>query len=790
MKSLIVVLMLLLPIGLHSQVPGEQGGRMLLPNGWWISPAGQQTKLGDLPLNAALSADERYLAVTHSGQSKAEIWLLETATMKEVQRIPLTDAWWGIRFAGDLLFVSGGYQNCVYTFRLANGQLSAVDTIALEQPRLKYDGAIAGLDVRDRSLVAAFRNDSTLRWYDLAAKRQKVIPLGGMPYDCRFIEDDQVLVTLWGSKQALLVVKGEIVSRIPTGDHPNEIVVSPDGEVAYIACANDNTVSIIDIKKRKHIASVGTAVHPDAPEGSTTNSVAAVPGTTMILAANADNNSLTVIDVRKPSRPTPVGFIPVGWYPTKVLMRSDGTILVLNGKGGRSFANPKKEYIASLMEGSVSVIPFPPKETLAEYSKQVIENIPYKREQLTHSGERERNAVPMKIGDPSPIKHVFYIIKENRTYDQVFGDMPEGNGDTSLCLFGEAVSPNHHKLAREFVLFDNFYVNSEVSADGHNWTVAGYATDFIEKTWPTMYGGRGGEYVFEGTEVTGAPKSGYLWNHAAKHGVTFRSYGEFIDAAPKVGDPGTPREKGLIGNFAPYYRGWDMEHSDVERFKEWEADFKQIEESGNLPQISILHLPNDHTSGSKKGALTPKAYVAQNDYALGLIVERISKSRFWKESVVFVVEDDAQNGPDHVDAHRSIALVISPYVKRKAVDHTLYTTASMLRTMELILGLSPMSQYDAAATPMSRAFVSSPDLQPYSVEEPRHSLTERNKPGDYGQEMMEGFNLNVQDAAPDRAFSEIIWRAVKGTEMPAPRYTIFSAGQLLEEGEKEDENED
>ncbi len=352
--------------------------------------------------------------------------------------------------------------------------------------------------------------------------------------------------------------------------------------------------------------------------------------------------------------------------------------------------------------------------------------------------------------------------------------MPEGNGDTSLCLFNENVTPNQHKLVREFTLMDNFYVNSEVSADGHNWSMAAYATDYVEKTWPTQYGGRGGPYDFEGDQPTGRPKAGYLWTTCSRKGISFRVYGEFIDAATPEGDPAKPRDPAIGKNFSTTYRGWDLSYSDVDRYKAWEKEFSEFEKNGNLPSLCIMHLPNDHTAGTRRGALTPKAYVAQNDYALGLIVERISKSPYWKEMAIFVVEDDAQNGPDHVDAHRSVGIVISPYTRGHGTDHTLYTTASMLRTMELILGIPPMSQYDAAAPPMFSLFSPNPDVSAYRCEQPRMNLDEKNKTGSYGQSSMEKYNLRREDAIPDRAFSEIIWRSIKGTPMPAPRYSIFS----------------
>jgi DNA-binding beta-propeller fold protein YncE len=779
--TLVVLVQLALAVSLVAQVPGEKGDRVLLPNGWWLSPAGEQVRLGDFPMNAALSGDEAYLAVAHGGQSMAQVMLVDLKQRKVVQTIRLKDSWQGIAFSGPTLFVSGGYQNCVYTFRLENGALSPADTIALAEPNPKYRGVAAGLDVRGNTLAVVFRADSTLRYYDLATKRQTKVRLGGMPYSCVFDSKGQLIVSIWSSKKIMVFEGAKKLFECPTGDHPNEISLSADSRYAYVACSNENTVSIVDLRAKKAVAAVSTAIHPDAPEGSTTNSVCPTPDGKTLLAANADNNSLAVIDIRNPERPRPMGFIPVGWYPTKVLILKNRTILVVNGKGERSLANPERQYIASLLIGSLSIISFPGETELAKYTEMVYQNTPYKQAALLTTEYQGESVIPKKVGEPSPIKYVFYIIKENRTYDQVFGDLPEGNGDSSLCLFNEAVSPNHHKLVREYVLFDNFYVNAEVSADGHNWSMAAYATDYVEKTWPGQYGGRGGEYDFEGTEPTGRPKAGYLWTLSARNRVPFRIYGEFIDPPDKKGTPAKPRDPSIGVNFSPTYRGWDLEYSDLERYKAWEKEFSDFEKSGKLPRLSIMHLPNDHTAGTRKGVLTPKAYVAQNDYALGLIVERASKSKFWNEMAIFVLEDDAQNGPDHVDAHRSVGLVISPYTRARKVDHTLYTSASMLRTMELILGLPPMSQYDAAATPMFAAFSTKPDATPYIVESPRHDLNEKNKEGSYGQAIMEKLNLRREDAAPDRLFNEIIWRSIKGTPMPAPRYSIFSRASGGEE---------
>ncbi len=764
----------LVPLYLFAQAPARKDQTVLLPNGWSLSPAGEQLEIGDLPLNAALSADERFLAITHSGQSRAEVMLVNVKQRKVVQFERLKDAWLGIKFSGSSLYVSGGNQNCVYTFKLQNGKLTAKDSIKLEEPQPKYRGSVAGLDVHKGTLAVVMRNDSSLRYYDLKSKRQEKVQLDGMPYTCKYLADGTLLVSVWSSKKILAFNGAKLLFEVPTGDHPTEIEVDRKFRHAYVANANENSVTVIDLRAKEAIGTVNTAIYPDSPEGSTTNSVSLAQAEKILLAANADNNSLAVISLENPKRPTPLGFIPVGWYPTKVLTLENNTILVLNGKGGRSMANPGKQYIGSLFKGTLSFIKYPERNRFVEYTKSVFRNTPYKPEHLVGSSYEFATAIPRKIGDSSPIKHVFYVIKENRTYDQVFGDMPEGNGDSTLTIFGETITPNHHKLARQFVLLDNLYVNAEVSADGHNWSTAAYATDYVEKLWPTMYGSRGGAYDFEGSQPTGTPKAGYIWDACARANVSYRSYGEFTEVGSTPGAHSTTLVKGLEGHFSPTFRGWDMDYSDVDRVTDWEKEFSEFEKNGGLPQLNIIRLPNDHTEGTRKGKLTPRAYLAQNDYALGLLVERIAKSKFWMESAIFIIEDDAQDGPDHVDAHRTVGLVISPYTKHRFVDHTLYTTTSMLRTIELILGLPPMSQFDASAMPMFNSFALGADTAEYAAEPPQYDITRKNKEGDYGQVIMEQMDLTKEDAAPDRLFNEIIWRSIKGTPMPPPRYSIFS----------------
>ncbi len=781
----IIALMLIVSGVAFAQLPGEKDGRMLLPNGWWLSPAGTSIDIGDLPLNAAVSPGQKYLAVTQAGMSKPVLRLVDLKTRKVVQEIPLRDTWLGIKFYGNTLYVSGGNQNCVYTFRLMRGRLKQGRSIQFAPPRIDsyppkgtYAWA-AGLDVNRNYLAVVFRGDSTLRYYNLKSGKTTVVHLDGMPYYCKYLNDGTLLVSIWSSAKVEAFRGTRLFYQARTGAHPTEIAVR--GDYAFTANANDNSVSVINLRTHKTTVTVSTSIYPDSPEGSTTNSVCVSPNGKYVLAANADNNSLTVIDISDIRRPVPVGFIPVGWYPTKVLELNNGEVLVLNGKGDRSFPNPGYKmggdspyYIGVLLKATLSFFNFPDEKELEGYTKEVYKNTPYRPLASRDASFPSDNPIPDKIGGKSPIKYVFYFIKENRTYDQVLGDIKEGNGDSSLVLFGRKITPNIHKLVENFVLIDNLYCDAEVSADGHNWSTAAYATDYVEKSWPSNYARRGAPYEFEGGQPVASPEAGYIWNDCERNHVYFKDYGEFVQSNPDTSKPNTPREKALIGHIDPMYRGWDLNYSDVSRFNTWNKDFTHLLAVDSVPNFNILRLPNDHTYGTTKGKLTPDAMVAQNDYALGLFVQRISQSKIWPQTAIFVIEDDAQNGADHVDAHRTEGLVISPYCKRHYVDNTMYTTSSMLRTMELILGLPPMSQYDAAAEPMFNSFTMNSDTAAYTALQPLVNLNGRNKDGAYGQAIMDKMNFRMADSVPPTLFNEILWKAIKGTDMPAPRFSILS----------------
>ncbi len=774
-------------------LPGKlPDGRVRLPNGWYLSPAGSHVPVGELPLNMALTPDGRYLLVTNNGTREQSISIIDCASWKTVQTLPVAKSWLGIRLFdhGTRFILSGGNDNRVDLYSFEAGRASRVDSILLGRPWPKERISVAGLDVDDsaRVVYVVTKENNSLYVLDLATRTTTVrMQLPAVPYTCLLSHArDRLYVSLWGGS-AVAVIDAQlhtVIARIPVGDHPCDMAQSPDGNRLFVANANNNTVSVIDLRSLKVTETISSALTPGAPNGSTPNAVAVSPDGNRLYIANADNNYVAVMDISMPGSARSLGFVPTAWYPTCVRVSADAkTLYVACAKGLTSRANPggpnpskpspTEEWIGEMFSGVVSAIQIP--ADLRAYTAAVYANSPYNDARRDRPGSGAVNPIPTTVGGSSPIKHVFYIIKENRTYDQVFGDMRTGNGDSALCLFPERVTPNHHKLAREFVLLDNFYCDAEVSADGHNWSMGAYANDYVEKTWPTQYGGRGGDYVYEGESPMVYPATGYLWDACRRAGVSYRTYGEFANNPSKPGDSSAARTPALVGHVAPFYRGWDLSYSDVERVKAWMREFDAFDRNGDLPQLCTFTLPNDHTEGTRKGSLTPRAFVAQNDRALGMLVDRISHSRYWKESAIFVIEDDAQNGPDHVDAHRTVALVMSPYCRRKITDSELYSTSSMVRTIELILGLPPMSQFDAAATPMYASFTSSPDGTPYVAEDATIDLTEVNLAGAYGQDESERMDFTMQDATPEIELNEIIWKSVHGSAsaMPAPVRSAF-----------------
>jgi DNA-binding beta-propeller fold protein YncE len=771
----------------HS-MPGSTNdkiNRVLLPNGWSLTPTGKQLTLGDLPMNMVLTKDNKRAVITHNGQSTQSLILVDLENEKILHEMIIPKSWYGLAITSDgrTVYASGGNDNIIRAYSILNDRLQKKDSIAMGSlwPKSKISPTGMSLDEKSQQLFVVTKEDSALYVIDLAQRSSKKLhKLPCAAYTCLLSSDAKKLyISLWGNKSVGVwdVAGGKMEKNIATSVHPNEMIFSPDQKLMYVACADDNAVSIIDLQQEKVIETVLTALYPDAPTGSTTNALALTPDGRTLAVANADNNCLAMFDVSETGKSKSLGFVPTGWYPTSVRI-ANGKVYVCNGKGLTSKANPKgpnpysrkpdAEYIGGLFKGTLSIFNIPTKEELMNYSRLVYTNTPYSKDKELHAQGEAGNPIPRNVGDASPIKYVFYIIKENRTYDQVFGDIAEGNGDRSLCIFPDSVTPNQHALAKQFVLLDNFYVDAEVSADGHNWSMAAYANDYIEKTWPTSYGGRGGTYDYEGSKAIAHPRDGFLWDFCARKNVSFRTYGEFADRDESY-------LLSLKGKSSARYPSYDLSIKDVYRFGQWKIDFDSLISLGKVPHMNIVRFGNDHTAGVRIGVPSPAAMVADNDQAVGMFVEHLSRSPIWKESVVFVLEDDAQNGPDHIDAHRSPCLVISPWTKQKHVESSMYSTSGVLRTIELILGLPPMSQYDAAATPMFACFAKKPDLAPYKLRAAKIDLSARNVIDDKWSKLSYQFNLDKEDQAPDLLFNEIIWKSVKGrnTVMPAPRRAAF-----------------
>jgi DNA-binding beta-propeller fold protein YncE len=786
-------------------LPGlDRGGVVHLHNQWSLRPAGRQLVLGDFPVNMALHPTGKWAAVLHAGHGTHEVIVvdLDPAARRILSRVTLKETFVGLCFAPDgrYLYASGGEYDVVHAFRFADGYLSEPRRMRVAAPKEKFIPAGLAMDRAGKRLFVAGTWGFGVCVLTLDDPANRVtVPLGqdSYPYGC--LVDDargRLYVSLW-NRAAVAVVdlaSLKVVNTFATESHPTEMLLSPDGKALFVACANSTKVSVLSAEDGKGLETIACALYPGAPSGNTPSSLSLTPDGQLLFVANSNANNVAVFNVTAPGKARPLGFIPVGMYPTAVRYNpADKRLYIANGMGTTPRANPHgpnpevpgrgrtvEEYIADLYRGTLTTLDMPTEEQMVAYTKQAYLCSPLRADQGVTAKRPKDSPIPGKVGDASPIKHCVYIIRENRTYDQVLGDMKEGNGDPHLCLFPEKVTPNAHRLAREYVLLDNFYVEGEVSADGHQWSTGAYCTDFVRKLWPLTYRGSPtkklaiypSEGVFPEME---RPAGGYIWDRCAAAGVSYRSYGEWTRDGKTPQEPATARVKALEGHIDPWYRGFDLDYSDLKRADRFLAELKRYEREGGLPRFIIMHLPNDHTAGAQVGKRTPAALVAENDLALGRIVEAFSASKFWKETAIFVLEDDAQSGPDHVDAHRSVALVISPYVRRGRVDSTLYSTSSMLRTMELILGLRPMSQFDAAARPMYASFRAEADARPYRHVVPEVDLNAVNKRSTWAARVSERFDLSRPDAVDDLLFSEVIWRAVRGdnARMPPPVRAAF-----------------
>jgi len=748
------------------QMPGPQpDGTVLLPNGWSISPAGKQVTLSTLPMSLAVVPDGKHALVLNAGFLPPTISVVDIAAAKETSRVPMEDAWLGLTFnkTGDKVYVGGGASANVFEFNYKGGQLSAGRVFAVIPPGKRQDTDFVGdiaVSIDGRFLYAAnlFRDSVSV----LNAQTGFVVSefkTGRRPYRLLPNTDGAtLLVSHWGEASVGLynLAEGRLIERISTGSHPADMLLRPGKLEAvegrpeliarlFVACANTNGVWVYGVAQgnRFHpMERVNVASTVSSPLGSTPTALELSADQRLLYVAASGNNAIVTADVSL-DRAQLVGAIPTGWYPTAVASTGDGSLLYLSGKGNGSSPilkgpdptrrGEQSEYVASRQTGSLGIVPPLSEDTLQRLTERVIANSPYDDRLLQDAGVPQNSPVPNRAGDPTPIQHVIYVVKENRTFDQVLGDIGRGNGRADLAVFGEDVTPNHHKLAREFTLLDNFYTNGDVSADGQNWSVAAIANDYVEKLWPSYYGGRRPIYDFEGGEAAAIPPTNYLWSNALSRGLSVRNYGFWTAAPNRAGEPARVLDPALAAHTDRQYAAFDLDTPDKTRVYEFLREFREFEAQGKIPKLMMVRLPGDHTAGRAPGKPTARAMMAEHDQALGQLVEAVSRSSAWPRTAIFIVEDDAQDGSDHVDAHRAPAFVISPYARRGLVDSTHYTTMSVLRTIELILGLQPMTQFDAAATPLYASFSAQPDTRPFEAAPPKVPLDEMNPAGQGGR---------------------------------------------------------
>ena len=847
----------------------QADGTIVLPTDQVLDPAGTQIEFLGRPVAAAINPNGKTAAFM-TGYVDNMITIVDLATNAAIQEFdagskdaPAAASYGGIAYsaAGDALYASDSNGSIVIAAVAADGTLTLADRIKLAtspipaNPSGSDSARPGGLAVSadGKTLFVALNRNNTLGVFDLGAKKlTKEIPVGNAPYGVT-IAGDKAYVTnqagrpagagdttndSGGTKIVSDPVTGGPVSgtvsvidlaklvetgTIAVGLQPTNATL--DGRYLFVTNSNSDTISVIDTATDRVAKTISVQAFPGAPFGSSPNAVAMIQGGHLVVSLGR-NNALAVYTWQGPSEAVNFeGLIPTGWYPASIAVDTAHTnLIVANAKGvgslgpeksaGPEAVNPTGNNVHS-NKGSVSIIPFPTTDDLAAGTGKVFQNNQWTTRScsagmpstVAQPGDAATHAIPVRVGDPSLIKHVFYIIKENRTYDQVFGDDPRGNGDPSLVEFGKTVTPNHHKLATDFPLLDNLYDSGSLSADGHQWSTQAYADDYIEKA----FGDFARSYPFDGGDALTYAPTGFLWDNALRHGQDVRVYGEYANgfaAADPFGDKvgpwaawwrdyltmsgqasGAPALSGafqassdvpsldaLLNRDYPIY---SQNIPDVYRAEIFHKEFQQYVTNGNLPALTIMTLPADHTAGTAPDFPTPQAHVADNDLALGRIVEEISKSPYWKDSAIFVIEDDAQNGVDHVDGHRTVGMAISPYVKRGIVDNSYYTQIDMVRTIEQILGLPPMNQMDLAAAPMWNLFTDTPDLTPYTAVANQIPLDEMNPAVSAASgaqvawaqaSAAMGFDdiATPPDSQDENLLNRAIWYSARGFNVPYP----------------------
>lgn len=802
-------------------------GRIVVPTNQILQPAGKQVLFPGRPVDLALLDGGRTLVVKNM---KSLVFIdLATGTVKQSLLSPAGFSVTGLIVQGERIY-SSDVQNFIRVAKKqTDGSYAWEKPLELTKPAMGVAHPAGLALVDEKTLLATSTRGNNVQCLDLASgKVEQVIPVGVAPYAIVCVGAKRCYVSNWGGDRpgkddpvgttsgtpvridprtsvanhgSVSVLKHteegwKQTGSITVGMRPAGMTATPDGRLLYVANAGSDTVSVIDTASDKVVETLVCRPEHRLPFGSGCNALVLSPDGKRLFVANGTNNCVAVLSLAREHSPPLAGLIPTGWYPGAVRLSADGKrLFVANVKGHGSLSQPRpieKGHNSHDHMGSVSIIDLPDAAALALYTEMVNRNnrLAYSLAGLEKPrSETPPAPVPARHGEPSLIKHVLYVIKENRTYDQVFGDMKEGNGDPNLVLFGEQVTPNQHALARQFTLFDNFYCSGVLSADGHTWVNEAYVSDYLEKA----FGGFARSYPYEGSDALAFANTGFLWDNALVHKKTFYNFGEYVkttytpksatwsdvyndykNGTQKVKIEIKPNLQSLEPHSHPGYPGFPLTTPDVYRARLFLEQFKTWEQKGAMPNLVYVFLPANHTNGTRPDSPTPRAMAADNDLALGQIVEAVSKSKFWAETALFVIEDDPQNGFDHVDGHRSPCLVISPYTKRHFVDHTCYNQTGVVKTIELILGLPPMTQLDLSATPLRACFQDKADLTPFVCLPSRVALDEMNPPLKklqgaalhWAKKSME-LDLDEEDAADEDTFNRILWHAMRG-EAPYP----------------------
>jgi len=848
----------------RSRVGDQDPGRIVVPTNQVLSPVGRQVAFDGRPVDMALSPDGRRLAVL----DRASVLLINPDEGKVVSTARHKGgSYAGIAFSRDgrHLYASS-ITGTIGVFEVeSSGELKAEDPIKLGEllqadPESVLPVGMA-LGAAGDSLWVVLNLRNSIAEIDLAQKRiKREIPVGNAPFGIVLLAE-KAYVSNWagrlpdaksttgpagrgtpvrvdqtrhiandGSVSIVDLAAGKEMKQVQVGLHPSLIVAAPDGKRVLVANSNSDTVSVIDTTSHEVVETISTRPADNMLFGSGPSALAVAPDGKTLYVANGTNNAVAVVELAAP-KSRMVGCFPTGWYPAAlVLDPAKHSLYVANvkGVGSRSAAWRGQRkikgkdvfgYTTHDQLGTISLVDL---DQLGELSSQTAKVLANNRQTEMISAlapsraDARPKALPERHGEPSKIKHVLYIIKENRTYDQVFGDVPRGEGSAELCIFGREVTPNCHKLVDEFVLLDNFYCSGVLSADGHQWATEAYVTDYLERG----FGGWPRSYPYAGGDALAYASSGFIWDNAIAHKKSLRIYGEFVRATIEWKDPAragkpkfidcyrdfmdhtdqvTVRGAASIKSLEPYVCpttiGFPSIVPDVYRAEQFKRELKKFEADNNLPNLMIMLLPNDHTAGTRPGMPTPEAAVADNDVAVGQVIDAISHSKFWPETAVFVVQDDPQAGFDHIDGHRTVAMMVSPYSRRRAIDSTNYNQTSMIRTMELILGLPPMNQLDASASPMIGCFTDVADLAPYDAV-PNQIPLDRLNPDlktirdprqlHWAQVSVE-LPLDEVDEADEDTLNRILWHSVRGRDDTYPAWAVLAENEEEEEEEREAE---